>query len=80
MNRRTVTASVGMGMLLVQRNVRVEVWDVCQGSVCVGRDMRVWGVCHVWGSGGMGLLFLVRSVRLEGMGVGVNVDVELDGM
>ena len=69
-----------MVVLLVMRNARVEVWDALKGCVCVMRDMRVWGMCHVLGSVGMVLLFLVRSVRLEGKGVGVNVDVELDGM
>ena len=76
----TVTVCVEMGWLLVQRNVREVGWDVMGMSVNVELDGQVWGMCHVWECVGMGYWCRVRSVREVGQGVGMDADVELDGI
>ena len=72
--------SVVMVLFLVQRNVRERGWDVMGMSVNVGWDGQGWGMCHVWECVGMGYWCRVRSVKGVGQDVGMDVDVELDGM
>ena len=60
--------------------MRLGGWDVLGMSVNVEWDGEGWEMFHVWECVGMGYWCRVRNVSEVGQDVGMDVDVELDGM